>query len=88
MNDSAEQPLEGHKRTKVRMPRGMRTEKAKDTRASIKKLLGVLAPDRIALGVVVFLTLASTLFNVIGPKVLSLATTEVFNGSVAARPPG
>ncbi len=84
MNDSAEQPLEGHKRTKVRMPRGMRTEKAKDTRASIKKLLGVLAPDRIALGVVVFLTLASTLFNVIGPKVLSLATTEVFNGSVAA----
>jgi ATP-binding cassette subfamily B protein len=55
-------------------------EKAKDFRGTIKKLLAYMGSYRTALVVVMVFAVASTVFNVVGPKILSRATTELFNG--------
>ncbi len=58
-------------------------EKAKDFRGTIGKLLAYMGNFKFALlGVILFAT-GSTVFNVIGPKILGRATTELFNGLVA-----
>nr|WP_283170499.1 ABC transporter ATP-binding protein [Curtanaerobium respiraculi] len=59
-------------------------EKPRDLKGSMRSLVRFLSPHKAGLAFVVVFALASTVFNVIGPKVLSLATTEVFDGSVAA----
>ena len=58
-------------------------EKPKDFKGTFRKLLKLLGIFKVALIIVVIFSIASTVFNVIGPKVLSLATTELFNGSLA-----
>ena len=58
-------------------------EKAKDFKGTLKKFITYLGIYKIALVFVVLFALGSTVFNIIGPKVLSRATTELFNGLVA-----
>ena len=58
-------------------------EKAKDFTGTIQKLFAYLGSYRIVLGVVILFAIGSTVFNIIGPKVLSKVTTELFNGLVA-----
>ena len=58
-------------------------EKAKDFKGTLKKFIAYLGVYKIALVFVVLFALGSTVFNIIGPKVLSQATTELFNGLVA-----
>lgn len=58
-------------------------EKATDFRGTMKKLLHFMGKYKIALVVVVVFALGSTIFNIIGPKVLSTATTELFEGITA-----
>ena len=58
-------------------------EKAKDFKGTLKKFIAYLGIYKIALVFVVLFALGSTVFNIIGPKVLSQATTELFNGLVA-----
>lgn len=55
-------------------------EKAKDFQGTTKKILAYMSSYRPALVVVCIFAVASTVFNVIGPKILSRATTELFNG--------
>ena len=55
-------------------------EKASDFKGTMKKLLHFLGAYKIALIAVLIFALGSTVFNIIGPKVLSTATTELFNG--------
>lgn len=62
---------------------GRPVEKAKDFKGTLRKLLKYLGAYKVGIGVVIFFAVLSTVFNVIGPKVLSLATTELFNGLVA-----
>ena len=62
---------------------GRPEEKAKDFKGTLRKLLKYLSVYKVGIGVVIFFAVLSTVFNVIGPKVLSLATTELFNGLVA-----
>lgn len=62
---------------------GRPVEKAKDFKGTLRKLLKYLSVYKVGIGVVIFFAVLSTVFNVIGPKVLSLATTELFNGLVA-----
>lgn len=62
---------------------GRPVEKAKDFKGTLRKLLKCLSVYKVGIGVVIFFAVLSTVFNVIGPKVLSLATTELFNGLVA-----
>lgn len=66
------------------MGRGhMSTERAKDFKGALLKLLRHMGAHRAALIFVAIFAVGSTIFNVIGPKVLSKATTELFNGLVA-----
>lgn len=58
-------------------------EKATDFRGTMKKLLHFMGKYKIALVIVVVFVLGSTIFNIIGPKVLSTATTELFEGITA-----
>lgn len=58
-------------------------EKATDFKGTMKKLLHFMGKYKIALVVVVVFALGSTVFNIIGPKVLSTATTELFEGITA-----
>lgn len=62
---------------------GRPVEKAKDFKGTLRKLLKYLSVYKVGIGVVIFFAVLSTVFNVIGPKVLSFATTELFNGLVA-----
>ena len=58
-------------------------EKANDFKGTLKKFIAYMGIYKIALVFVVLFALVSTVFNIIGPKVLSQATTELFNGLVA-----
>ena len=58
-------------------------EKANDFKGTLKKFIAYMGIYKIALVFVVLFALGSTVFNIIGPKVLSQATTELFNGLVA-----
>lgn len=58
-------------------------EKAKDFKGTVAKLLAYLGSYKIALAVVALVAIASTVFNIIGPKLLGGATTELFNGIMA-----
>lgn len=62
------------------MGHGPQFEKAKDFRGTIRKILAYMSSYKLALVIVMIFAVASTVFNVIGPKILSRATTELFNG--------
>ena len=61
----------------------MSVEKAKDFKGTVKKLWGYLSKYKIALIIVILFTIASTIFSVVGPKILGNATTELFNGVIS-----
>ena len=61
---------------------GMSTEKAKDFKGTMKKLMGYLAQYKIGLLLVVIFAIGSTIFNIAGPKILGKATTELFHGLI------
>ncbi len=58
-------------------------EKPKDFGGTLKKVLSFLLPYKLGILAAFVFAIGSTLFNIIGPKVLSEATTQVFNGAVA-----
>lgn len=64
-------------------PGMMPGEKAKDFKGTIKKLLQYMGGFKYAILAVMIFAAGSTVFNVVGPKVLSKATTELFNGMMA-----
>ena len=58
-------------------------EKAKDFKGTTKKLIkNYLAKYKIALIIVLIFAVGSTIFSIVGPKILGNATTEIFNGLV------
>ena len=62
---------------------GMSTEKAKDFKGTMKKLMGYLTRYKTGLLLVVIFAIGSTIFNIAGPKILGKATTELFHGLVS-----
>ena len=58
-------------------------EKAKDFRGTMKKLMTYIGKYKFAVATVIVFAIGSTIFSIIGPKILSKATTELFNGLVA-----
>ena len=71
------------------MPRGrgrgpqMSNEKAKDFKGTTKKLIkNYLANYKISLMIVFIFAVGSTIFSVIGPKILGNATTEIYTGLI------
>ena len=65
------------------MGRGAASERAKDFKGTIKKLIAYIAHERVALVVSIACAIASVIFNVLGPRILGQATTELFNGLAA-----
>ncbi|WP_225749340.1 ABC transporter ATP-binding protein [Paraeggerthella sp. Marseille-Q4926] len=72
-------PFGGHGPAGRMMP----GEKPKDFKGTLGKLVSFMGRFKAALVVVVVFAIGSTVFNIVGPKVLSTATTELFNGIVA-----
>jgi ATP-binding cassette subfamily B protein len=62
---------------------GVPTQKAKDFKGTITRLARYLRPHRNALVVVVIAGALGTVFNVVGPKILGLVTTKIYEGYVA-----
>ncbi|HXK41970.1 MAG TPA: ABC transporter ATP-binding protein [Anaerolineae bacterium] len=63
-----------------RMGRG---ERARDFRGTMIKLLHYLAPYRASIILVLAFAVASTIFSIVGPKILGRATTKLFEGVMA-----
>ena len=64
--------------------RGQSVEKAKDFKKTTAKLIRTyLSKYKIALIVVMIFAIGSTIFTIVGPKILGNATTEIFNGIVS-----
>lgn len=59
---------------------GVPPEKAKDFKGTMKKLLEYLGKFKVAIFIVMIFAAASTIFTVLGPKILGNATTELFQG--------
>ena len=58
-------------------------EKPKNLKGTLAKLIAFMGRFKAAIVVVLVFAVGSTIFNIVGPKVLSTATTELFNGIVA-----
>ena len=61
----------------------MAREKPKNFRKTMKTFLKYLKPYRLSLVVVLIFAIASTVFMIIGPKMLGRATTRLFEGVIA-----
>ena len=70
-------PMGGH-------GRGMRpTEKAKDFKGAMSKLFRYMSRYKMRFVLVFIFAIAGTVFNIVGPKILGKATTELYTGLVA-----
>ena len=70
-------PMGGH-------GRGMRpTEKAKDFKGAMRKLFRYMSRYKMRFVLVFIFAIAGTVFNIVGPKILGKATTELYTGLVA-----
>ena len=55
-------------------------EKAKDFKGTIKKLIKYMGRYKVGIILVMLFAIGSVVFNIIGPKTLGKATTEIFTG--------
>ena len=63
---------------------GSNLDMPKDFKQTTKKLISkYLVKYKIALIIVFIFAIGSTVFTIVGPKILGNATTEVFNGLVS-----
>ena len=63
--------------------RGPTTEKAKDFKKTTKTLINsYLSKYKLAIFIVIIFAIGSTIFTIIGPKILGNATTEIYNGLI------
>ena len=58
-------------------------EKAQDFRGTMRRMLSFMGQFKLHILLVLVFAIGSTVFNIVGPKVLSEATTALFNGVVA-----
>ena len=62
---------------------GRPVEKAKDFKGTAKRLLVYFLPEKYRLMILLVAAIIGTIFNIIGPKILGLATTKLFEGLLA-----
>lgn len=60
----------------------MKGDKARDFKGTMVRLLDYLGVYRVPIIVVMLFAVASTIFTVVGPKVLGMATTRLFEGVI------
>jgi len=61
---------------------GMPVQKAQDFKGTLKRFVSYFAPHKFRLAVVLIAAIISTVFNIVGPKILGMATTKLFQGMV------
>ncbi|MDD4337555.1 MAG: ABC transporter transmembrane domain-containing protein, partial [Firmicutes bacterium] len=67
----------------------MPAERARDFKGSLKRLSGYLKPHKTLLVIVAFLSIASVVMSIAGPKILGRATNILFEGVIGKQlPPG
>lgn len=71
------------RRGMMRRGPGAPTEKAKNFKGTLRELLKYMGVYKIALLFVLIFAVGSTVFTVVGPKILGNATTELFHGLMA-----
>lgn len=59
------------------------TTKAKDARATLRSLLYYLAPYRVKIAIVILFAALSSIFSIVGPKLLGRVTTKLAEGLIA-----
>ena len=62
---------------------GVPGEKAKDFRGTLKKLVKYMSAFKVHIIFVAVFAICGTVFNIVGPRILGKATTEIFNGLVS-----
>jgi ATP-binding cassette subfamily B protein len=62
---------------------GRPPEKAKNFKGTLRRLLAYLVPHRVRLIAVLVFALVSTVFSIVSPKIMGLATTKIFAGMIA-----
>ena len=68
--------------------RAAAVEKSLNFFPSLRRLLGHLAPERLILSLAVLLAVAGVVMNVLGPKILGMATDVIFTGVLGKDLPG
>ena len=63
--------------------KGMPGEKAKDFKGAMMRLVKYMERYKFRLILMVLFAVGGTVFNIVGPKILGKATTELFNGLVS-----
>ena len=63
-------------------------EKSLNFFPSLRQLLGHLAPERLILSLAVLLAVAGVVMNVLGPRILGMATDVIFTGVLGKNLPG
>ena len=61
----------------------MKGEKPRDFKGTMAKLIHYLGSYKMAILVVMVFAVASTFFSIVGPKILGMATTKLFEGVMA-----
>lgn len=62
---------------------GMPVQKAKNFGGTLRRLLRYFLPEKVNMTIVITCALLGNIFNIVGPKILGLATTKLFNGLIA-----
>lgn len=62
---------------------GRPVEKPKDFWGTLRRLLAYFLPQRVRLSIVLIAAIFGTVFNIVGPKILGLATTKLVDGLIA-----
>lgn len=76
--------MSNNRRAPMGMGRGHRGgEKAKDLGGTLKKLVSYLKPYHVKIVIVMIFAIGSTVFNIIGPKILAKATDKLSEGIMA-----
>ncbi len=63
---------------------GQPVSKAKDFGGTLKRLMGYFWPEKYLLFTIIGAAVIGTIFNIVGPKILGLATTKLFDNLIAS----
>ncbi|MGL5756873.1 MAG: ABC transporter ATP-binding protein [Paraclostridium sp.] len=62
------------------MGQGVGTQKAKDFKGTLKRLIGYLKNYKLSITLVIGAAILSAIFSIVSPKILGKATTKIFEG--------
>lgn len=61
---------------------GLPGQKARDFRGTMSRLLNYIGAYKVSIVIVLIFAVASTIFTIVGPKILGMATTKLFEGVI------